>query len=319
VEKAIRETGFRPNARARNLARKSSACIGFLVSNRPVVQPFNAWVLNGVMQYCEDHGYFVMSAMYQYSPASPLTPADLPRLLRVESAIDALILAGTNYGNMVGCLDQMGMPYVVMGNSFLADGPPKSTDQVRLDHASSAAHVTEYLIQLGHRDIWYIGDLSLPWYVERYEGYCRAMREAGLPSRAQVEGLADDRFLNGFHNTEMILAQEQPATAIIGGTNEVAYGAWEAIERRNLHVPNDISLVGFDDERTTLNSHPLTTMWVDAEEEGRQLARMVIAKIHSPETKIPEVVITSQLLKHGTCGAILARAAHAGEAESKKD
>lgn len=307
VEKVIRETGFRPNVRARNLARKSSGCIGFLVSNRPVLQPFNAWVLNGVMRHCEERGYFVLCSSFQYSPASPLSPADLPRMLRIDSAVDALILAGTNYPNLVDCLDGMKIPYVLAGNSFLADAGRSRTDQVRLDHAASARQATEYLIQLGHRDIWYIGDLSTPWYAERYDGYCQAMRDAGLEPLAQVEGLADDRFLNGFHSAEMILSQKQPVTAIIGGTNEVAYGAWEAVERRNLDVPNDISLVGFDDERTTHKSHPLTTIWVDAEEEGRQLAKMAVSKIHSPEVRLPEVIIPTHLVKFSTCRAILSR------------
>jgi LacI family transcriptional regulator len=311
VEKAIRETGFRPNARARNLARKSSGCIGFLVANRPVVQPFTAWVLNGVMQHCEERGYFVLGSIFQYSPASPLSTEDLPRLLRIDSAIDALILAGTNFPNFVDCLESMKIPYVLAGNSFLADAGRSRTDQVRLDHAASGRQATEYLIQLGHRDIWYIGDLSTPWYVERYEGYCQAMRDAGLEPLAQVEGLADDRFLNGFHSAEMILSQNQPVTAIIGGTNEVAYGAWEAAERRKLAIPNDISLVGFDDERTTHKSHPLTTMWVDAEEEGRQLAKMAISKIHSPGVTLPEVIIPTHLVKFGTCRAILSRTPHA--------
>jgi LacI family transcriptional regulator len=109
----------------------------------------------------------------------------------------------------------------------------------------------------------------------------------------------------------MILSQNQPVTAIIGGTNEVAYGAWEAAERRKLEIPNDISLVGFDDERTTHKSHPLTTMWVDAEEEGRQLAKMAISKIHSPGVTLPEVIIPTHLVKFGTCRAILSRTPHA--------
>jgi len=307
VEKAIREAGFRPNSRARNLAHKSSGCIGFLVANRPVLQPFTAWVLNGVMQYCEEHGYFVLCSTFQYSSASPLASEDLPRLLRIGGAVDALVLAGTNHPNLVACLDGMKVPYVLTGNSFLTDAGRKPTDMVRLDHTASGRQLAEYLIQLGHRDIWYIGDLTTSWYAERYVGYCQAMRDAGLPVLAQVEGLADDRFLNGFHSTEMILSQKQPVTAIIGSTNEVAYGAWEAIERHNLSVPNDISLVGFDDDRTTQKSRPLTRAWVDSEEEGRQLAKMAIAKIYSPAATLPEVVIRSQLVKAGTCRAILGK------------
>ncbi len=301
VEQAIRETGFRPNARARNLARKSSNCIGFLVANRPVLQPFNSWILNGVLRTCEERGYLVLCARIQYSPASPLAAGDLPRGLRTDAAADAWILAGTNYENLPACLNSLGIRYVLVGNSFFTGSPGGRTDQVRFDHFQGGREAAEYLIQLGHRDIWYVGDLSLPWYVIRYEGYRAAMQDAGLEPHAQIEGLTDDRFLNGFHSTETILREKRPVTAIIGSTNEVAYGAWEAIERQGLQVPNDISLLGFDDERTTYKSRPLTTVSVDAEEEGRQLVKMAIEKIHSPHVHFPEVVIPPQLLRHNTC------------------
>jgi LacI family transcriptional regulator len=311
VSKAIHESGFRPNARAQNLAKKSSGCIGFLVANRPVLQPFNAWVLNGVTQFCEEQGYLVLCARFHYSPSSLLSPADLPRALRSEGAVDALIVAGTNHPNLVDYLNRMKMPYVLVGNSFFAAPAESSlerTDQVRFDHFSGGRLAAEHLIQLGHRDIWYLGDLSLPWYVERYEGYCHAMREASLEPRSQVEGLCDDRFLNGFHSAELILSGKQPVTAMLGSTNEVAYGIWEAIERQGLKVPADISLVGFDDERTTHKARPLTAVSVDAEEEGRQLAKMAIAKIHSPGVGLPEVVIQPHLVRFNTSRPVLVNA-----------
>ncbi len=309
VESVIRESGFQPNLRARNLARKSSGCIGFVVANRPVVQPFNAWALNGVIQYCEKQGYLVVCDRFHYSSASPLSARDLPRTLRTEGAVDAVILAGTNYSNLVECLDRLSVRYALVGNSYFAEEGGERTDQVRWDHASGGRQAAEYLIQLGHRDIWYVGDLPLPWYVDRFEGYRSAMQEARLEPRAQVEGLSDDPFLNGFHTTELILSQKQPVTAIVGSTNEVAYGVWEAIERQGLQVPNDISLIGFDDEHTIHSSRPLTSLSVDPEEQGRQLARMAIAKIHSTATRLPAVVMRPHLVKHNTCRPLFAGAA----------
>jgi LacI family transcriptional regulator len=281
------------------------------------LQPFNSWVLNGVTDYSEARGYLVVCARWQYSPASPILIADLPRLLKMDGSVDALIVVGTNYTNLMDCLDKMPVPYVTVGNSLVLDPPRKRTDQVRFDHASGGRLATEYLIHLGHRDIWYVGDVSLAWYVERFEGYRRAMLDAGLEPRFQVEGLSDDRFLNGFHSAETILLQRQPVTAIIGSTNEVAYGVWEAVERQGLQIPADISLVGFDDERTMHKSRPLTTVWVDPAEEGRQLAKMAIEKIHSPGIHPPEVVIPPHLVKHNTCRPLLNNVTQSGFAQEK--
>lgn len=301
VDQAIRETGYRPDLRARNLARGTSGCIAFVVCNRTYLQPFNAWLLNGVVQYCGSHGYLVVYDQFTYPAEVPLLPQDLPHALRMAGATDGVILTGTNYANLAECLGQIGMSYVLVGNSYIADVPGERFDQVRFDHASGGRKATEYLIQLGHKDIWYIGDLSLPWYVERAEGYRRAMEEAGLQPKTLVEGLSDDRFLNGLHNAQMLLSRKHPVTAIIGATNEVAYGAWEALDDLGLTVPRDVSVIGFDDEHTTVKSRPLTAVTVNPEEEGQQLARMIIAKLLSPGIRVPEVVIQPRLTKNITC------------------
>src|SRR5207245_2339307 len=113
-------------------------------------------------------------------------------------------------------------PYILLANNFIPRRSRSRLDQVRWDDQGGAAQAVEYLAELGHRDIWYIGDISLPWFGGPYEGYLRAMRARGLEPLAQTAALSDDPFLNGKASVEMLLEKRLPMTAIFADA-EVAY------------------------------------------------------------------------------------------------
>jgi DNA-binding LacI/PurR family transcriptional regulator len=172
---------------------------------------------------------------------------------------------------------------------------------VRFNDFQGALDATNYLIQLGHRDVWYIGDTSLPWYQVRHEAYRQAMEQAGLQARAQTFGFSEDRFTNGLLSAQAILEQRTPVSAMFCGTDQVAYGAWEALRSRGLEVPRDMSLIGFDDQREEFRIPSLTSVRVDTIEVGRQLAKMAIAKIRTKGKRHPEIIVPTTLVIRETC------------------
>ena len=176
---------------------------------------------------------------------------------------------------------------------------------MRFDDYAGALEATRYLIQLGHKQIWYIGDTSLPWYSMRFEAYEHAMKEAGLRPLAQRVGLSDDRFMNGLNSVQMILEQKLPVTAIFAGTDDVAKGAWEALRQHGKEVPLDVSLIGFDDQYGSRRLPALTSVRVEAEEVGRQLAKMAISKIKTKGQRSREVLVPTKLVKRETCRPLL--------------
>jgi DNA-binding LacI/PurR family transcriptional regulator len=107
--------------------------------------------------------------------------------------------------------------------------------------------------------------------------------------------------LNGMNSVQMLLERRTHVTAIFAGTDDVAYGAWEGIRRHGMQVPRDISLVGFDDQQGMLGIPSLTSVRVDTEEIGRQLAKMAITKIASKGQSLNEVLIPTKLVKRETC------------------
>jgi len=301
VQRALKELNYRPNARAQIFARNSSPVVSFILSNRDFLHPFHSRVLQGVEEYCEESGFFVIYTRFRYSPT--VAPADLqlPSVLQSHGIADCVILAGANFENFTRSLDKRGLHYVLMVNNFVSKEERAPFDQVRFDDFSGAMEATRYLISLGHRDIWFIGETSLPWYRNRHEGYCKAMQEAGLEPLAQTMGLSDDRFLNGMSSIQMILEQHRPVTAVLAGNDEIAHGAWESLQKAGFDVPHDVSLIGFDDQHGMARLRSLTSVRVEATEVGRQLAKMAIAKIKSKGHRSPEVLLSTTLVKRDTC------------------
>ena len=306
VEEAIRELNYRPNARARSFVQNSSPIISFVQSNRRLLYAFHSDVLQSVEESCAEEGYFVLFTRYNYSPDRKPSELLLPKVLQSHGVADCLILAGMNYENFIEAVEALGVPYVLLKNTYTGKTVRPPVDQVGWDDHSGSYEATKYLIELGHRDIWYIGDTSLPWYGARCEGYQQAMRDGGLEPRGQTIGLSDNLYANGYACMDMILEQGLPVTAVFAGYDDIAFGAWDALAKRGLQVPNDVSVIGYHDEdQAQFKVPPLTTVRVEKFAIGRQLARMAIEKLRSPGRRLPEIILPVTLMRRGSTRPLL--------------
>ena len=305
VERAIQELGYRPNARAQALSRNSSPILSFILSNRQFVHPFHSQVLQGVEQYCATAGYFVLYTHFDYPPATPPDALRLPGVLRTHGIADCVIVSGTNYDGFLDALDGLEIPYVVFGNNLIGDQPRPAFDQVRFDERGGAIEATTYLQQLGHREIWFIGDTTLPWFANRHEGFVAAMKSAGLTPRAFTAKIADDHFTEGLRAVEYLIESKVSPTALFCASDDIAYGAWQALDRHGLNVPANVSLIGFDDQYGPLRSPRLTSVRVDAGAIGKELAKMAIEKLRHRGTRVPQIVLPTALQRRETCRPLL--------------
>jgi DNA-binding LacI/PurR family transcriptional regulator len=305
VEEAIQDLGYRPNARAQALSRNASPILSFILSNRTFVHPFHSQVLQGVEQYCSNSGYFVLFTHFDYPAATTPEALRLPGVLQTHGIADCVIVSGTNYDSFLDVLDKLDIPYVVFGNNLIGGHPRPAFDQVRFDEIGGALEATIYLQQLGHREIWFIGDTSLPWFANRHNGYGQAMEAAGIEPRAFTAKLADDPFTEGLRAVEYLIESKIPLTALFCASDDIAYGAWQALERHGLSVPGDVSLVGFDDQYGPLRSPRLTSVRVDAGAIGMELAKMAIEKLRNRGTRVPQIVLPTALQRRETCRPLL--------------
>ncbi|MFN7992453.1 MAG: LacI family DNA-binding transcriptional regulator [Bryobacteraceae bacterium] len=316
VQAAIRELSYRPNARARVFVQNSTPVISFILSNRSLLNPFHAGILQGVEEYCKNQGFFVMFTQYDYSPDTKAADLRLPGVLQSHGIAESLILAGTNYDNFVETVEKLGVPYVILSNHHVTGKRVAPYDRVGWDDWAGPAEATRYLISLGHRHIWYIGDTSLPWYKNRYAAYEQAMLDAGLEPLGQTVGLSNNYYANGYACAEVIVEKGHPVSAIFAAYDDIAFGAWDAFRKHGLSVPRDVSLIGYGDEDAAqFKDPPLTTIHVDKDRIGHELARMAIEKLRRPGRHIPELSVPVRLMKRGTTRPALSQAQN-GAAET---
>jgi DNA-binding LacI/PurR family transcriptional regulator len=302
VETAIRELGYRPDARAQSFGRERSRIVGLVLCNGAGVNSVHALLLLGIEGYCAQSGYYLLFARHQYESNAEAGDLQLPGLMQARGLVDCLIVTGTNYENFLEALDSIGLTYVALANHVVLNRPRASgKNQVRYNDLGGYAEATRYLIQLGHRHIWYIGDTSKPWYRNRYDGYAKAMAESGLEPHAQTIALADDAVENGHAAVAIIADQKLPMTAIVAGSDGIAHGVREGLRQRGREVPHDVSLIGFQHQIEQSRISNLTSVCVDAVEVGRQLAKTAITRIESNGKDLPEVIVPTVLVKRGTC------------------
>src|SRR5204862_3940323 len=196
--------------------------------------------------------------------------------LCTSDTIGAVILLINNSQNLLELLSHRGITFVFMGNNVVGDWEREKTSALYFDDVEGAYDATRYLQSLAHRDIWYIGNCQLTWFKRRYEGYCRAMKDAGLvPHLSEFDsGEGEDL---GYLATKSILKSGDPMTALFAGDDAVARGAYKAIHEVGLRIPDDISVMGFNDTEAGSLHPPLTSVRVFTEQMGREMAALAFA------------------------------------------
>ncbi len=303
VLEAIRRLGFRPNAQARRILKRRSEMVCFLLSNRDFLHPFHARILQGVESYASGLKQHVLFAALHYSPRIPAHKIDLPPVLQEHGLIDGVILAGTVYPNLLRRIESMQMPLVAFSNNVVGVGmdDEQQFDQVGFDDFSGMLHATRHLIDKGHRQIVFAGDISYPWLHRRFEGYRQGMRENKLKP-ILITGQSHLRFGDfGQESVRRILSRRPRPTAVVAGNDEIAYGLWRSLCRHGVKVPAEISLVSFDDrEEAMLMDPPLSTVRVHKEAIGETCMKMLLERLHHPQMAFSQRVLPTEFVMRGS-------------------
>lgn len=297
VLKAIRRLGFRPNAQARRILKRRSEMVCFLLSNRDFLHPFHARILQGVESYASSVKQHVLFAALHYSPRIPAAKIDLPPVLQEHGLIDGVILAGAIYPNLLRRIQSIDLPFVAFSNNVVDTDGVREFDQVGFDDAAGTLQATRYLIGEGHRLISFLGDTSYPWILRRYEGYRQAMREHRLKSALIAVRAARGFVQFGRKGGQRILSRHPRPTALVTGNDETAYGLWLSLRRQGIKVPDDVSLVGFDDrEEAVLMDPPLSTIRVFKEEIGQACMKMLLERLHHPGVTFSRRILPTEFV-----------------------
>ena len=278
-------------------ARKSSRIIAFLLSNRGVLHPFHSSVLMGAEAYCAEHDYGLLFLPLQYSLTLLKERLSLPEILLRKTVVAGAIVAGTNSQEMLELLTEHEIPWIVLGNNVAGEWPHDKTRSIFFDDIRGSYELTSYLISLGHLHIGFAGNLSLPWYLRRFQGYSRAMEEAGLAVMSTDLRTLDGEEM-GYVGAKLMLQQNPRPTAIFAADDPAGRGVYRAARDQNLNIPEDLSVAGFNDTPDAAALHPpLTTVRVFTEELGRQAGELLFRQIGQPETAAASMVLPTRLIR----------------------
>ncbi|MBL8556758.1 MAG: LacI family DNA-binding transcriptional regulator [Phenylobacterium sp.] len=250
VLNAMRMLDYTPNISARQLASNRSFLIALLF-DIPVDYVVRAQA--GAVARCREAGYHLV--VEEMPQGFETEIANRLQQLRVDGVIVAPPLSHRE--TVRSALRERGLPYVLLAPEY----PDPTASSVGMDDEAAGLEATRHLIDLGHRDIAFIGAASRPASVRRHAGYLRALAEAGLPRRPEYEAEGDFFFASGERAGDALLARPDPPTAIFAANDAMALGAMVSAARRGVRAPEDLSVAGFDDSASaTVVSPQLTTV-----------------------------------------------------------
>lgn len=279
--------------------------IAFMLANRDLLHNFQARVLFGSEAYCAAQDRELLFMSYSYSPAVPSKELHLPKVLTQGGIVRAIILGGTNSPNMLTALREREIPFAVLGNNVIGNWDSDQYDAVYSDDIQGAFDLTSQLITDGHRDIWFFGDIELPWYARCAKGYRQSMEQSGLKPRIS-EIHSDDHQL-GYLAMRSVLSRREPVTAVFAGSDQIARGVYEALRQAGLSIPGDISVAGFNDSEAAMMDPPLTSVREFPQELGKHLAEFVLRRIQNPDCEPQQLVIPTRVVVRDSTRAIAPR------------
>ncbi len=278
VDEAIKRLGFRPNPVARGLAGGRTLSIGVLTQT--ISSPFYGEALHGIETRLDQAGYIPLFVSGHWQEAEERKALEALMSRRVDGLI---VLAG-RLPNQALQQYAKAVPMVVLGREL--KGPQLFS--FGFDNHTGAFLATQHLVDCGHTRIAYIaGDPVHQDALARQAGYRAALKQAGLPFDPALVVMGDYTEAAGLLAVTRLLDGGQPFTAIFAANDQMAIGATLGLYRRGVRVPDDVSLVGFDDlAPAKFCIPPLTTVRQSVYEMGEQAASAMLDMLRGDPPRV---------------------------------
>jgi LacI family transcriptional regulator len=292
---AIRELGYVPSPMARGLISNRTRSLGVVADD--ISDGFFARMVAGAEAEARRRGYYLMIGSVE--------PDDDERgylRLMLERRVEGLILARPSVPLAPGDLEparSAGVPLVGVGASELPGFPI-----VDVDNEQGGYDATRHLLEHGHERIAIItGPLGSTPGKGRFEGFSEALGEAGIELAAEYAQSSDFRRDGGYQAMLQLLGLAKPPTAVFVTNNLMTIGALHALHDVGVQVPEQLSIIGFDDlDLADLLAPPLTVVDRPMEGQGVLAMRLLLSRLDGTYTGEPRrIVLETRLLKRGSC------------------
>jgi LacI family repressor for deo operon, udp, cdd, tsx, nupC, and nupG len=293
IRRIAQEMGYSPSAIARSLVTKRTYTIGLVVTS--IADPFVAEIVRGTEEVALDNGYHVFLCN---SNADPDREMAVVTALR-ERRVDGIIVTASRVGDLyLPLLEESQVPIVLINNQREGE----YVYSIATDNVHGGQLATHYFIELGHRRIGCLtGPEGASSSFDRLEGYKRTLRQHNIPFDPALIGQGDGAVDGGERAMGQLLSLSSPPTAVFCYNDRTAIGALAAIKSHGLQVPQDISLVGFDDIAfAAYVAPPLTTIAQQKYEMGR-LAMEMVLRLLDGEGEVKDIVLLGKLVIRESC------------------
>src|SRR6266404_4889489 len=293
---AAQELNYRPNFFARTLRLKRTYTIGVIAEE--IGDAYGAMVISGIEEYLRKNNYFFLTVIHRHDPKLLQTYAQM----LLTRGVEGFITTDTSL------TEKLALPTVAVAGHQRVDG----LTNIILDHKRAARLALEHLRDLGHEEIAFIkgqtisSDSSVRW-----DAICEVAQQLGIHIRPeltiQLEGFDSTPGI-GYTFTKQLLARKHSFTALFAYNDIAAIGAIWAFHEAGLRVPEDISVVGFDDIPGAAYANPgLTTVRQPLVKMGQIAAQTVVDLIEGRGEYVPEIAIEPEFVIRQSTGSVAVR------------
>ncbi len=295
VLKAIKILNYHPSKSAINLVSGRTGNIGFILTDDHFLrtEPFYTRIFLGAEFEARSEGYYIIltSINPDFNENEPL-----PRFI-LNGSVDGIIIAGKIPLNLIERMSSYSFPTV-----FIDYIPPQNCcSLVLIDNIQGGLMATDHLISLGHKNIAFIGgDIKHPSLSDRLNGYKQALYNANIPIKNNLivtDAKYPDR-QNGFDSAKKLFEKNKNITAVFAGNDAMAIGVLHYLNDNGYTVPDDVSLIGFDDvEADLMLNPPLSTIRVPKIEMGGEALKLIVNTLKNKKTLNKKILVPVELIK----------------------
>jgi LacI family transcriptional regulator len=298
VLRAMEQLGYISNVHARRLAGGLSRVIGLLVDH--LNTGYTEELIRGIDEALEAQNYNLM--LYTTHRQETREAAYVTKMTH-DFADGLILIVPRNEKAYLETLQDRKFPYVLID----AQGSNQHVPSIITTNRKGGYDATTYLIKIGHQRIGFItGEMAYGCAPERLAGYQAALADHGMVFDPEL--VSEGNFLQpqGYQCTRHLLSLPNPPTALFVSNDVMAFGAMEAACEYGLRIPNDLSIIGFDDIPQAAHMHPsLSTVHQPLEEMGRSAANLLCQYIANPLAEIERVELSTRLVIRESSQALL--------------
>lgn len=282
IRKVVEETGYRPSLQAQTLRTRKTRLIGVILPKIDSAAAMGS-VVAGILSVINDNGYQMLLADTQSDPKKELEYLTFFN----EKQVDGVILVATVFtGGHKKALKDMTVPVVIVGQTLAG------YHCVYHDDYHAFYDITRLLLEKGRRRLGYVGVFHQDRAVglERYQGYCDAVRAEGLEELAQRHATADFTIESGYEKVGELFERYGELDGLICATDSIAIGAMQWMKEKNIQIPQTVMVTGQGDSTLSQVVSPaLTTIRYSYVESGSLAASMLLGLLDKKESAMKEI------------------------------